>query len=77
MQGGPKTIPKPHAPIACLLCGSIAAPADQFCRTCGALLPDPLSATAEQQLDFEQLFSPKGRIGRREYLVTSAVLSPF
>ncbi len=77
MHGRPMTTPKPDAPIACLLCESLASPADLFCSACGALLPDSPSATAEQQLDLELLFSYRGRIGRREYLITAIVLSVF
>jgi uncharacterized membrane protein YhaH (DUF805 family) len=65
------------APGACLVCGTPAAPGDQFCGACGALLPESPVARANPQLDLERLFIHRGRIGRREFLVTAVVLSLF
>ena len=69
--------PATDAPVACLVCGTPATPGDQFCGACGALLPESPIAVAGQELDFEQLFTHKGRIGRREFLLTAVVLSLF
>lgn len=65
------------AAVACLVCGTPAVPGDQFCGACGALLPETPVVGASQELDFEQLFTYQGRIGRLEFLLTAVVLSLF
>ena len=65
------------APVACLVCGTPAVPGDQFCGACGALLPETPVVGPSQELDFEQLFTYQGRIGRLEFLLTAVVLSLF
>ena len=67
----------PETPVVCLVCETPGTLGDQFCGTCGALLPEPTIAQLPPALDLEQLFSPRGRIGRREYLITAVVLSLF
>jgi uncharacterized membrane protein YhaH (DUF805 family) len=63
--------------VPCPVCETPAAPDDRFCAGCGALLPDTSSLPASRQLDLEGLFSPEGRIGRLEFLLTAVVLSFF
>jgi uncharacterized membrane protein YhaH (DUF805 family) len=67
----------PDAPVNCLVCGFPATPAERYCGECGALLPETPVASASQELDFEQLFTHQGRIGRQEFLLTAVVLSLF
>jgi uncharacterized membrane protein YhaH (DUF805 family) len=67
----------PDAPVSCLACGFPATPDDRFCAECGALLPKTPVASTSKELDFEQLFSYQGRIGRLEFLLTAVVLSLF
>ena len=61
--------------IVCLVCGTPATSDDRFCGACGALLPEAPLAAASNELDFEQLFTHQGRIGRLEFLLTAVVLS--
>ncbi len=61
--------------IVCLVCGTPPGADDRFCGVCGALLPDPPNRAAAQELDLEQLFSHKGRIGQGEFFLTASALS--